>query len=845
MSKSVLGSIFKRFTNLTIAFVLTLSSASLALPLLLSGTVSAATSVSSQQELVDAIAGSDTEIVLAASFTTTSQININRPLILQGAGYTISPSFSGTPSNDSALAIVSTSEVTVNNLIINGTNATAVQGIQIWQASALLNNIVSTDNDKAGVHVNNSTVTINGITTARNGTSFAGVVISSGLLTINGQSRHTSEPISQIRRNGGTIIDTNGQYNNAFSIIYSLKSAPVAPLITAPAQNAVSTARSTTIIWNAAAYASTYNIDIDGSIESSISGTSLNKILSYGTHTVKIQSVAKSGLTGAWSTPKIFTIIDTVAPTTPIAQNPNGWQGAQNTTFSWSASIDDSSVTYELITAVHPNKDANGKLENGVVPRVTNHASPTWSTVLTDGSYFWQVRATDAAGNVSPWSNIGSLTIDSTSPVITSSLTDNQYLKGTVTIDQFVEEKYSKVFHFYLHNADGSVAQIDGTNVGAYKQDPTTNTLSLNNLDTKKLTDGKYFFLFTAKDVIGNSATPLKVWVVVDNTAPKASNVSVMPSPAKRIDQQVSLQLKISDTTSTIRDAKYTLYNDDTDEVIAKNIPINGDFSSNEILLATAVDIRTLPIGTYRIQLHFNDAAGNQGKSTTKFSINNIDTSTTIVISPIDTSTNTPIISGTLQWNADDSFAANQLIHVKVDGTTYQTTTDNNGKWGVQFNELRDNRDPYIADVHAGVLSSPSSTKSIQFRIGTFSDNSGNGNNNGGEQTGTNTQQPSEVTPAPAFNLSTTIAARFAVPVVAVNTTPTTSSGVLEAQTFAQNTSTDTDTAANENNSDNEAAKGCGKFLGLCWYWWVAIVVGLGVVFYIYRASNVSTRSGK
>lgn len=298
---------------------------------------------------------------------------------------------------------------------------------------------------------------------------------------------------------------------------------------------------------------------------------------------------------------------DATAPTAPVALSPNGWSKFQNVTFSWQASTDNhtGAVTYEVITAKHPNLDSNGKLQHNLATLGTTTAT-TLAVTMADGPYFWQVQATDSNGNKSAWSNVRSLNVDSKAPVISSNITDEQYLKGNVNVVETVLESNPKAFQFYLHNEDGSVATINGTNVGAYASGTATNSGQLAlNINTTKLTDGRYFFTFSATDIIGNPVAPLKVWVTIDNKKP----VSKITTPAEG-DVVSSDTLAIEGTADDENFSFYRYYVVDesnkrvTPDVLKYSAVVDG-------VLGDPIDISGLPDGNYQVRLSTADRANN------------------------------------------------------------------------------------------------------------------------------------------------------------------------------------------------------------------------------------------
>jgi hypothetical protein len=225
-----------------------------------------------------------------------------------------------------------------------------------------------------------------------------------------------------------------------------------------------------------------------------------------GISTFSVQAVDSHGVTSGWTTP-CGANYDVTAPTAPIAQNPNGWTNGA-TGFSWSAPTDTgSALHYELqYSRTHPSNIA----ENGTLLSSTNSLSVS----LPDGPLFWKVRAVDAAGNVSPWSNLQAATIDITTPVLTPSLTGG-ILRGTQLISLSISEPYLKASAIRIVKPDfSSVTATPGVSNQVGTGNPLTYAWN-----TKLVSDGSYKIQYSARDVLGHSTTAYYN-VVVDNTAP-------------------------------------------------------------------------------------------------------------------------------------------------------------------------------------------------------------------------------------------------------------------------------------------------------------------------------------
>ena len=85
--------------------------------------------------------------------------------------------------------------------------------------------------------------------------------------------------------------------------------------------------------------------------------------------------------------------------------------------FKWSPSTEtpSSTITYEFHSSQDP-AETNGVLTTGLWTSPVLTTSSIHSVGAPDGAWYWQVRAIDAAGNMSAWSPIGTMTIDTVPP---------------------------------------------------------------------------------------------------------------------------------------------------------------------------------------------------------------------------------------------------------------------------------------------------------------------------------------------------------------------------------------------------------------------------------------------
>ncbi len=133
----------------------------------------------------------------------------------------------------------------------------------------------------------------------------------------------------------------------------------------------------------------------------------------------QVRSVGTNGMKSAWS-PVCSITLDTVPPALPTLESPanNAIINYNNFWFDWSDAA--GATSYEAQFSQSDSVDpSTGSLNNGVWAGDASHNQPTesrtWSAGAT-GTWYWQVRAVDSAGNKSAWTTPWKLTIGLNAP---------------------------------------------------------------------------------------------------------------------------------------------------------------------------------------------------------------------------------------------------------------------------------------------------------------------------------------------------------------------------------------------------------------------------------------------
>jgi fibronectin type 3 domain-containing protein len=197
---------------------------------------------------------------------------------------------------------------------------------------------------------------------------------------------------------------------------------------------------------------------------------------------------------------------DSVAPTAPTLSG-SGGLGFVN--LAWSGATDNIGIT---------NYSVYRSTTSGFTPAPGNKIANTNSiTSYTDRSvtggttYYYVVKAEDAAGNVSPPSNqiAATPTVDTTPPTVSViTPTGGSTVTGTVSVEASAGDNV---------DVAGVQFKLDGANLGAEDTSPAPYSVSW---DTTTATNGSHTLTAVARDAASNTTTSSPVAVTVSNTAP-------------------------------------------------------------------------------------------------------------------------------------------------------------------------------------------------------------------------------------------------------------------------------------------------------------------------------------
>ncbi|MEH5099026.1 Ig-like domain-containing protein [Atlantibacter hermannii] len=317
--------------------------------------------------------------------------------------------------------------------------------------------------------------------------------------------------------------------------------------------------------------------------------------------------------------------------------------------------------------------------DNGVeIGSVTADADGSWSftpaTALDDGEHTFTVNVTDPAGNTSPATSAGTITIDTTAPAAASEVTlsgdDQPLADGASTKDSMPTISGEA--------EPGSIVVIydNGTEIGTVTADADGNWSFT---PETALDDGEHTFTVNVTDPAGNTSPSTSAGTItIDTTAPAAASEVILSGD----DQTLADGASTKDTTPTVSGeaeagSTVVIY-DNGVEIGTVTADENGNWSFTP---QTALDD-----GEHTFTVNVTDAAGNTSPSTSAGTIT-IDTSAPAVADNVTISANdqtladgastqdtTPTVSGEAEPGS--------TVVIYDNGTEIgSVTADENGNW--------------------------------------------------------------------------------------------------------------------------------------------------------------------
>ena len=239
-------------------------------------------------------------------------------------------------------------------------------------------------------------------------------------------------------------------------------------------------------------------------------------------------------------------VVDKTAPEAPVFSVPGFTNGGvtnkQNITAEWKKTSDDT-TSYEY--------NYWNNIENNQYKQQTPYAVTTAGLSYSgsfnqgDGTHYMRVRAIDAVGNVSAWSNVFTVIYDSKAPVIATNVKQGDVLSGQTALYLKTEgEANPNITNIRVLGADGNPAGSQHL----YKANSSNSEVLL--LDTTTLANGQYKIQFSARDKGDNAAKVVTRNVTINNVAPVVKTAVLGPVQYDEINKRLYGTFTVSGGTA-------------------------------------------------------------------------------------------------------------------------------------------------------------------------------------------------------------------------------------------------------------------------------------------------------
>ncbi|MFA1017328.1 Ig-like domain-containing protein [Enterobacter sp. SAT-E-asb] len=352
-------------------------------------------------------------------------------------------------------------------------------------------------------------------------------------------------------------------------------------------------------------------------------------------------------------------------------------------------------VNGSLTAQLGNNEKAQISLDGGVTWIDLTVTGTTWryadGRTLTDGTYQYQVRVIDNAGNVGA-TDSQDVVIDLTKPAATTitvdSITQDTGLSGSDFITSDNQISLKGTLGAALGSGDHAQISLDG---GVTWTDVSVSGLSWTYVDGRTLADGDYNYQLRVIDDAGNISATASQVVTIDTVAPDASKTIAIDS--------ISDDTGLSSSDFVTKDTSLTLHGllgaTLADGEYAQ-ISIDGGVTWQNVIVTGNswyyVDGRTLGNQTYDYYVRVVDAAGNVGASAhQQVTVDTVapDAAITVTVDNITVDTGfdnndflTSSTSYTLHGTLGAELGAGEYVQVSVDGgTTWVYATVSGTQW--------------------------------------------------------------------------------------------------------------------------------------------------------------------
>lgn len=397
-----------------------------------------------------------------------------------------------------------------------------------------------------------------------------------------------------------------------------------------------------------------------------------------------------------------------------------------------------------------------------------------------EAKLYYRVVAIDVYGHRSAPSAVGTVVIDKKAPEVTlpansGVVKDTLLLTGTVNDASGISEYRYQILDANKNNLTGPLASYGYSRAGGTSA-VVNGTLA--EVDTSVLPSGNYTIRVWAFDNAGNRTGTKNVPHVTEFTVDRTA-------PAGTFSFSNNGQPTRNNVTVTLN----------TDEPI--DTPSGWTFVSSTQFTKVVSSNGT---STVAVQ----DVLGNSGEL--QYSVTGIDKRVKGALYAVSTTTTTPVVSGVLAYNVDNTPVQGVALDIYINGVKYERTTDQKGEWSVSSAVFNDGATNVVA-MHLAGVETPLASGTVATRVPTVS----------APEVVTTSNPDTRLNgglPFTTFGAAQTLGVADSAPVNATD-------GAQEVK----GTSTEkTLASAIDANNTN------GSAMGLAWYWWLLIVAAVSLL---------------
>ena len=322
----------------------------------------------------------------------------------------------------------------------------------------------------------------------------------------------------------GDLAGNWSGWSDPFTVtVHEIPPTPSIPALDSPTHKSAINDATPDLVWSAVEGDVSYHVQIaaDSAFtavieeQEDISETTftVSALLADGIYYWRVRAMNIAGIYGGWSAGWFFTL-DTVAPSAPVLLTPvSGFETVGMPTFKWTSVGGAAFYQFEF------SLDSDPEISEFRSDEIkTTYYRPITKTLLVE--YYWFVRARDAAGNWSAWSDPFTIIIDQPKPtrVVLAAPSNGSLTNNNIQDFSWNFVNYGAYYHIQIASDSRFVTIIQD-------QDDVIGLT----FTSDELADGRYYWRVQAKNEAGEVGSWSKVYYFTVDTKPP--DIPVLRSP--------------------------------------------------------------------------------------------------------------------------------------------------------------------------------------------------------------------------------------------------------------------------------------------------------------------------